>query len=90
MSLMTWIVLWTVVTTVALVLAYVRLMYGLHEIRGLRLSSGHQEEFYKKQLQDERRLNKIDIFGIPLTAASVLMMFVIVISWLIEQGGMSH
>jgi hypothetical protein len=87
MSLMAWIVLWAVVTTAVVVLAYYRLTLGLHEVLGIKLGSGHQAEFYDQQLKIERKLDRLDMFGVILTVASALMVITIVILWAIEAGG---
>jgi hypothetical protein len=87
MNLMTWIVAWTVVTTVVIIVGYFRLTFGLHEILGTRLGSPDQAEFYQEQRKVERRFNRLDIVGMTLTVASALMMLVIVILWAIESGG---
>ena len=87
MDLMTWIVAWTIVTTLVVVLAYFRLTFGLHEVLGSRLGSARSAEFYEEQKHTEQRFNRLDLAGMILTAASALMMFVIVILWAIESAG---
>lgn len=87
MDLMTWIVAWTIVTTLVIVLAYFRLTFGLHEILGARLGSARSAEFYEEQKHVEQRFNRLDVVGMTLTVASALMMFVIVILWAIESAG---
>jgi len=84
---MTWIVGWTVVTTIVVIVGYFRLTFGLHEVLGIRLGSAHQSEFYEKQQQVERRFNRLDLVGMTLTVVSALMMLVIVFLWAIESGG---
>ena len=42
MTLMAWIVAWAVVTTALVVLAYLRLTFGLHEILGVKFGSPEQ------------------------------------------------
>ena len=87
MNLMTWIVGWTVVTTIVVIVGYFRLTFGLHEVLGTRLGSTHQAEFYEQQRKVERRFNRLDIVGMTLTVVSALMMVVIVFLWAIESGG---
>ncbi len=86
MDLTTWMVAWAVVTTAVIVLAYYRLTLGLHEILGMRLGSGQQVEFYAEQRQVERRMEKLDILGVVLTATSAVMVVVIAILWALEAA----
>jgi hypothetical protein len=83
---MAWIVVWAVVTTAVVVLAYYRMTLGLHEILGVRLGSGHQAEFYGEQLKLERKMDKLDVFGAILTGLSAIMVVVITILWAIEAS----
>lgn len=87
MSLMTWIVAWTVVTTVVIVVGYFRMTFGLHEILGMRIGSSDDAKFYREQANVDRRFNRLDLIGMTLTVVSALMMLVIVILWAIESGG---
>lgn len=87
MSLMGWVIVWAVVTTAVVVLAYFRLTMGLHEVLGVRFGSGHQAEFYGEQRAQSRKMKRLDAAGMILTAASVLMVFVIVVLWAIESAG---
>lgn len=84
---MTWIVAWTIVTTIVVVLAYFRLTFGLHEVMGARLGSAQSAQFYEEQRHSEQRFNRLDVAGMMLTVTSALMMFVIVILWAIESAG---
>jgi hypothetical protein len=83
---MAWIVVWAIVTTAVVVLAYYRMTLGLHEILGVGLGSGHQAEFYGKQLKLERKMDKLDVFGAILTGISAIMVVVITILWAIEAS----
>jgi hypothetical protein len=87
MNLMTWIVAWTVVTTVVIVVGYFRLTFGLHEVLGMRLGEPDEVKFYQEQTNVDRRFNRLDLIGMTLTVVSALMMLVIVILWAIESGG---
>jgi hypothetical protein len=83
---MAWIVVWAIVTTAVVVLAYYRMTLGLHEIIGVRLGSGHQAEFYGEQIKLERKMDKLDVFGAILTGLSAVMVVVIAILWAIEAS----
>ena len=87
MDLMSWIIAWAIVTTAVVVLGYLRLTFGLHEVSGVRFGSGHQEEFYQQQQKMDRKLHRLDFFGIALTVISALMVLVIIVLWAIESAG---
>ncbi len=87
MDLMNWIIVWAAVTTAVVVLAYLRLTFGLREISGVRFGSAEQTEFYEQQQKMERKLNRLDFFGIALTVVSALMGLVIIVLWAIESAG---
>ena len=83
MDLMTWIIAWAIVTTAVVVLGYLRLTFGMHEVLGVRFGSGHQGEFYQRQQEMDRKLNRLDFFGIGLAVVSALMVLVILFLWAI-------
>ena len=87
MDLMTWVVAWAVVTTAVVFLGYLRLTFGLHDMLGVKFGPGEQAEFYGKQQQAGRTMNRLDVLGIVLTAVSALMVLVIIALWAIESAG---
>ena len=87
MDLMTWVVAWAVVTTAVVILACLRLTFGLHETLGVKFGLGEHAEFYGKQQQVSRTMNRLDVLGIVLTAVSALMVLVIIALWAIESAG---
>ena len=87
MTLMAWIVAWAVVTTAVVVLAYLRLVFGLHEVLGVKFGSPEQVQFYLEQQKSERRLERLDVVGITLTAVSAVLALVVLFLWEIESGG---
>lgn len=86
MTLMTWIVIWAVVTTAVVVLGYLRLTFGLHEILGVKFSGSEESKFYIEQGKVERKLEKLDILGIALTALSAVMAVILVLLWAAQSG----
>ena len=87
MNLMDWVIAWAVVTTAVVVLGYLRLTMGLHEVLGVRFGSGHQAEFYSEQRMQSQRMKRLDLIGMVLTAVSVLMVLVVLALWAIESAG---
>ena len=87
MDLITWVVAWAVVTTAVVVLGYLRLTFGLHDTLSVKFGSGEHSEFYGKQQQAGRTMNRLDVLGIVLTAVSALMVLVIIALWAIESAG---
>lgn len=87
MTLMTWIVAWAVVTTGVVVLGYLRLTFGLHEVLGVKFGSPEQAQLYFEQQKSERRLQRLDVVGIVLTAVSGVLALVVLFLWAIESGG---
>jgi len=80
MDLSLWMVIWVVVTTAVVVLAYFRLTYGLHDILGVRFGA-HAQEFFEEKEKVEHRMDTLDKVGILLTALSVLLALGLVLAW---------
>ena len=87
MDLTTWMVLWVAATAIAVALGYYRITLGLHEVMGMRLGSGNQTEFYRKQQKLHRRMTQLDRYGIAFTVASAILAVVVVLAWALESGG---
>jgi len=87
MDLTTWIIGWVAVTTVVVVLGYIRMTLGLHDVLDVHFGAGGQSGLTRDDVLRGRKFKIIDRIGIPLTAISVLMMLVIVFLWAIESAG---
>ncbi len=87
MDLMTWVVAWAVVTTGVVVIALLRLTLGLHDMPGMKFGPVEQSEFYGKQEQVSRTMDRLDVAGVVLTVVSALMVLVIIALWAIESAG---
>ena len=88
MELTTLIICWVLVTTTAVVLAYVRMYMGLHDIMEIHLS-GEGPPVDPEDIRRSSRMAKIDRIGIPITVLSALMALAILLMWAVEQAGPS-
>lgn len=86
MELTTLIICWVVVTTAVVVLGYMRMTMGLHDVVEVHLS-GDGPPVDPDDVRRTSRMDKIDRVGIPLTVLSALMAIAIVLVWAAEQGG---
>lgn len=86
MELTTLIICWVVVTTVAVVLAYVRMSMGLHDVMEIHLS-GDGPPVDPDDVRRSTRMAKIDRVGIPMTVLSALIALAILFAWAVEQAG---
>ncbi len=85
MELSTLIVLWVVVTTAVVILAYMRMTMGLHDILDIHLS-GDRPAVNPDDARRGTRMERIDKIGIPLTVVSGLMAIAITLMWAAEQA----
>ncbi len=69
--------------TAVVVLGYLRLTFGSHEV--LRWIAPASTVF--EQQKNGRRLERLDIVGITLTAVSAVLALVVLFLWKIESGG---
>jgi len=86
MDLTTLIISWVVVTTVVVVLAYMRMTMGLHDVLEVHLS-GNEPAIEPKDRRRFTRIERIDRIGIPLTVVSALIAIAILLVWAAEQAG---
>lgn len=86
MDLTGWMVLWVVVTAAAVVLAYFRMTLGLHDEMGIRLASPDQASFNQRQQAVQRRMNRVDLFGISFTVISAVLAIVVLLVWAMETA----
>ena len=86
MELTTLIAIWAVVTTIVVVLAYVRMTMGLHDILDIHLS-GNQPAVDAHDAKISKRVQTIDRIGIPLTVVSAALALSIFVVWAMEQAG---
>ncbi|MBI1353115.1 MAG: hypothetical protein GC160_02130 [Acidobacteria bacterium] len=86
MELTTLIIGWVLVTTTVVVLAYMRMTMGLHDILAVRFT-GQGPAVDPKESQRTSRMTKIDRVGIPLTIVSAAMALAILVVWAMQQAG---
>jgi len=86
MELTTLITIWAVVTTIVVVLAYMRMTMGLHDVLDIHLS-GNQPGMDAHDTRISRRVQTIDRVGIPLTVVSALLALAIFVVWAMQQAG---
>jgi hypothetical protein len=53
----------------------------------VKFGSPEQVQFYLEQQKSERRLERLDVVGITLTAFSAVLALVVLFLWEIESGG---
>ena len=85
MDLTTWIVLWVAATTITVVLGYYRMTLGLHDEMGMRLGTD-QAKFYQRQQRMERKIAKLDRYGITFTVISAILAVAVALAWALESG----
>jgi|GEM_PF-2249467 len=88
MELTTLIIAWVVVTTIVVILAYMRMTMGLHDIMEVHLS-GSGPAVDPEDVRRSTRMEKIDRIGIPLTVLSALIALAILFVWAVSQAGPS-
>ena len=86
MNLTTLIIVWAVVTTAVVVLAYARMHMGLHDVLRVHLS-GAQPALDPDTVRLSHRVRILDRFGIPLTIVSVILALAIFVTWAMQQAG---
>ena len=85
-TLTTLTVVWAVVTTAVVVLAYWRAKIGLHDVLGVHLSTGPPVEV--AEAKRGRKIDRLDRIGVPLTVASALLALAMLMVWAAESGGL--
>lgn len=86
MELSTMMMIWAVVTTAVVVLAYMRMTFGLHDILDVHFS-GDRPAIDAHDMRISKRVQTIDRIGIPLTVVSVLLALGIFVVWAMQQAG---
>ena len=87
MEMMTWVVLWVLVTSAAVVAGYARMTIGMHDVLGMKIAEPDTKSFYEKQQRITAKLKNLDRFGIAMTAGSAVLALVILALWAIESAG---
>ncbi len=88
MELTTLIMLWVLVTTAVIVLAYVRMTFGMHDLLQVHFS-GDRPSVDPREVKVSSRVRALDRVGIPLTVVSALLALAIVLVWAVQQAGPS-
>jgi hypothetical protein len=86
MELTTLIIVWVLVTTAVVILAYVRMAFGLHDLRQVHLTGDRSPED-PSTTKISNRVQTLDRIGIPLTAVSALLALAILVVWAMEHAG---
>lgn len=86
MELTTLIIIWALVTTTVVVLAYARMTIGMHDILQVHFT-GDRPPVDMSAVTTSKRLRMLDRIGIPLTALSALLALAILALWAMEQAG---
>lgn len=86
MELTTLIICWVVVTTAVVILAYMRMTMGLHDIMEVHLS-GTGPAVDPDDVRRATRMSKIDRIGIPLTVLSAVIALAILFVWAVSEAG---
>ena len=86
MELTTLIIVWAVVTTAVVVLAYMRMHMGLHDLLQVHLSGGGPA-VEPREMRLSKRVQMLDRIGIPLTVVSAVLALAIFFVWAMEQAG---
>jgi uncharacterized membrane protein YjfL (UPF0719 family) len=84
MQLTALFVLWAVVTTIVLVLAFYRLTLGMHEHTDLHIDQVEAAQAAAQMAMD-RKISKIELYGKTLTVLSLVLIAWIATAWVYEQ-----
>lgn len=79
-NLTPWFILWALITSVVLFLAFWRLMMGLHHSDSLHLGAG-EERALEQEVQATRTMTRIESWGKTLTVVSLILIAGIGIAW---------
>jgi hypothetical protein len=86
MELTTLIMIWVMVTTAVVVLAYTRMSMGLHDVLQVHLG-GDRPAIDPREMKISKRVQTLDRIGIPLTVVSALLALAIFVVWALQQAG---
>ena len=84
MQLTALFILWAVVTTVVLVLAFYRLTLGMHEHTDLHIDQAEAAQA-AAQMEMDKKISKIELYGKTLTVLSLVLIAWIATAWVYEQ-----
>ena len=79
-NLTPWFILWALITSVVLSLAFWRLMMGLHHSDSLHLGTG-EERALEQEVQATRTMTRIESWGKTLTVISLILIAGIGMAW---------
>lgn len=89
MTLTSILVLWAVVTTAVVVLAYARMSLGLHDLLHTHLTRDPTQALERQDVERGVRLEWLDRIGIPMTVLSALLALAALFMWALESAGPS-
>jgi hypothetical protein len=79
-NLTPWFILWALITSVVVALAFWRLMMGLHHSDALHLGKG-EEQALEQEVQATRTMTGIELWGKTLTVVSLILIAGIGMAW---------
>jgi hypothetical protein len=79
-NLTPWFILWALITSVVVSLAFWRLMMGLHHSDSLHLGKG-EERAFEQEVQATRTMTRIELWGKTLTVVSLILIAGIGMAW---------
>ena len=79
-NLTPWFILWALITSVVVSLAFWRLMMGLHHSDALHLGEG-EERALEQEVQATRTMTRIEFWGKTLTVVSLILIAGIGMAW---------
>ena len=85
-NFMAWMILWALVTTAVLVLAFWRSMLGLHDFGGIHIGEGEKKDAAAEE-QLNRKIARIEKWGKSLTVASAVLILGIGCFWVLHSLG---
>jgi hypothetical protein len=88
MELTTLIIVWALVTTAVVILAYARMTMGMHDLLQVRFG-GNLPPVDAKDVKLSARVRMVDRIGIPLTVVSGVLALAILVMWAMQQAGPS-
>lgn len=84
MQLTALFIVWALVTTVVLVLAFYRLTLGMHEHTDLHIDQAEAAQA-SAQMAMDRKISRIELYGKTLTVLSLLLITWITTLWVYEK-----
>ena len=84
MQLTAMFIIWAVVTTIVLVLAFYRLTLGMHEHTDLHIDQSEAAQA-TAQFEMDQKISKIELYGKTLTVVSLLLITWIAAVWVYQE-----